>query len=318
MNLNTVNEIKILLLGDSGVGKTCISHLLCDGFLPKHISPTIGCQINHKIVLKNECSTTSFISVQLHDVGGGQTYKLSRSCYYSGVSGIILVFDLSNWRSATNLFTWLREFFLFKLSIFKFKLQSQLSVTEKRRDEASVIMNDINSDEYGTESDQYSRLLLDEENQNGIPLLPEIFLICNKRDIDSTHKNIDYLLRELNRIVSLYLDELNKIIANLLATYEPISTQTHFLYGIHNDPIMPTFTLLHSLIPKTFRSLYELEQILRNETTNNYVYDRNQTTIEFLSISAIDKNSFVPGSSNSLKFSKFITDVSSLVERIRI
>jgi GTPase SAR1 family protein len=78
------DKIRLLILGDSGVGKTCLLHLLCNGTIPKK-SPawTIGC--NFDVLIHNYKNKSYFI--EFCDVGGSIRYANARSVFYKDVDG---------------------------------------------------------------------------------------------------------------------------------------------------------------------------------------------------------------------------------------
>jgi len=93
-------------LGDTGVGKTSLVYLLCSGKVLQNPSWTVGC---HLEVLLHQCRGQNFF-VEFWDVAGSSRYLLSRSVCYENVQGILLVHDLSNKKSYTNLKRWIAEF----------------------------------------------------------------------------------------------------------------------------------------------------------------------------------------------------------------
>lgn len=95
------SSAKILVLGDSGVGKTSLIHHICHSVILSSPQPTIGCAIDVK--LHDE---TFF---EFWDIGGSRSHKIARSFLYKGCDGIMLVFDATNKKSRSNLDEWLQE-----------------------------------------------------------------------------------------------------------------------------------------------------------------------------------------------------------------
>lgn len=95
------NDCKILVLGDSGVGKSSLVHLICHGTVLSSAQWTIGCSID--VRLHNN------YFLQFWDIGGSRAHKIARSFLYQEYHGIILVFDATNKKSRLNLNKWLRE-----------------------------------------------------------------------------------------------------------------------------------------------------------------------------------------------------------------
>lgn len=92
---------KILVLGDSGVGKSSLIYLICHSAVLNSAQWTIGCSIDVKL------HDNYFL--EFWDIGGSRSHKIARSFLYQDYHGIILVFDATNNKSRTNLNEWLVE-----------------------------------------------------------------------------------------------------------------------------------------------------------------------------------------------------------------
>ena len=95
---------KILLLGDSTVGKTCFLLRYTDNtFLDLHMS-TIGLDYRLKtMILDNQ----RIVKVQLWDTAGQDKYRAITRNYYRGANGIILLFDVTNEKTYDNIKKWI-------------------------------------------------------------------------------------------------------------------------------------------------------------------------------------------------------------------
>lgn len=94
---------KVLVLGDQSVGKSSLVHLLTEHRVLAAPRWTVGCSVDALLF----GSTGHFIS--LWDVGGAPRFERSRSLFFADADAVLLVHDLSNRRSYTNLRRWLRE-----------------------------------------------------------------------------------------------------------------------------------------------------------------------------------------------------------------
>mmetsp|Transcript_15974 Transcript_15974/g.28656 ORF Transcript_15974/g.28656 Transcript_15974/m.28656 type:complete len:242 (+) Transcript_15974:272-997(+) len=102
-----VSKVRILVLGDSGVGKTSLVHQICYGSILKDPRWTVGCGIEVKLQAHRASNKKFFM--EFWDVGGSRKYQLTRSIFYSQINGIMLVFDLKNRKSYQNLKKWIKE-----------------------------------------------------------------------------------------------------------------------------------------------------------------------------------------------------------------
>ncbi|KAM6112408.1 ras-related protein Rab-13 [Phoenicopterus ruber ruber] len=96
---------KLLLIGDSGVGKTClIIRFAEDNFTSTYIS-TIG--IDFKI--RTVDIDGKKIKLQVWDTAGQERFKTITTAYYRGAVGIILVYDITDEKSFENIQNWMKS-----------------------------------------------------------------------------------------------------------------------------------------------------------------------------------------------------------------
>ncbi|CEM14028.1 unnamed protein product [Vitrella brassicaformis CCMP3155] len=96
---------KIVLIGDSGVGKSnLLSRFTRDEFNLESKS-TIGVEFATKSVPVNGKT----IKAQIWDTAGQERYRAITSAYYRGAVGALLVYDISKRQSFENIDRWLKE-----------------------------------------------------------------------------------------------------------------------------------------------------------------------------------------------------------------
>ncbi|KAJ0897623.1 putative small GTP-binding protein [Helianthus annuus] len=96
---------KLLLIGDSGVGKSCLLlRFADDSYLDSYIS-TIG--VDFKIRTVDQDGKT--IKLQIWDTAGQERFRTITSSYYRGAHGIIIVYDVTDLESFNNVKQWLGE-----------------------------------------------------------------------------------------------------------------------------------------------------------------------------------------------------------------
>eukprot|EP00386_Alphamonas_edax_P010414 GDKI01033658.1.p1 GENE.GDKI01033658.1~~GDKI01033658.1.p1 ORF type:complete len:212 (+),score=41.67 GDKI01033658.1:51-686(+) len=97
--------IKLLLIGDSGVGKSCLLMRFSDDlFTPSHIS-TIG--IDFKI--KQIELDGKRVKLQIWDTAGQERFRTITQAYYRNAMGILLVYDVTSAESFQNIRNWIRQ-----------------------------------------------------------------------------------------------------------------------------------------------------------------------------------------------------------------
>ncbi|XP_002129883.2 ras-related protein Rab-10-like [Ciona intestinalis] len=96
---------KLLLIGDSGVGKTCVLFRFSDDAFNTTFISTIGIDFKIKTVELNGKK----IKLQIWDTAGQERFHTITTSYYRGANGIMLVYDITNTKSFENISKWLRN-----------------------------------------------------------------------------------------------------------------------------------------------------------------------------------------------------------------
>lgn len=94
---------KVLLIGDSGVGKSCLLLRFADDSYTESYISTIG--VDFKI--RNFTLEGKKIKLQMWDTAGQERFRTIISSYYRGAHGIIIVYDITDLESFNNVKIWL-------------------------------------------------------------------------------------------------------------------------------------------------------------------------------------------------------------------
>lgn len=109
-------RLKIISLGESGVGKSCLIKRYCeDKFVTKYVA-TIGIDFGVKPV---HLDGPGPCRVNFFDFAGGIEYFEIRNEFYKDAQGAMLVFDVGSKASLEALDKWLKEAEEFGLSLGK-------------------------------------------------------------------------------------------------------------------------------------------------------------------------------------------------------
>ena len=104
-NKNYDHLFKLLLIGDSGVGKTCILFRFSDDAFNTTFISTIGIDFKIKTIDING----KRVKLQIWDTAGQERFHTITTSYYRGANGIMLVYDITNPKSFDNITKWLKN-----------------------------------------------------------------------------------------------------------------------------------------------------------------------------------------------------------------
>ncbi|XP_052121008.1 ras-related protein Rab-37 [Frankliniella occidentalis] len=97
---------KVMLLGDSGVGKTCLLVRFQNGyFLSGNFISTVGVDFRNKLVTVDGVK----VKLQIWDTAGQERFRSVTHAYYRDAHALLLLYDVTNKASFDNIRAWLGE-----------------------------------------------------------------------------------------------------------------------------------------------------------------------------------------------------------------
>lgn len=97
--------LKLLLIGDSGVGKTCLLFRFAEDKFNSAFISTIGIDFKIRTIKVDDKN----LKLQIWDTAGQERFRTITTAYYRGAAGIMLVYDVTSERSFENIKNWMRN-----------------------------------------------------------------------------------------------------------------------------------------------------------------------------------------------------------------
>lgn len=98
--------LKVIILGDSGVGKTSLMQQFVNNKFTTQYKATIGADFLTKELTLDDRK----VSLQLWDTAGQERFQSLGVAFYRGADCCVLVYDVNNTKSFDNLDVWKDEF----------------------------------------------------------------------------------------------------------------------------------------------------------------------------------------------------------------
>lgn len=96
---------KYIIVGDMGVGKSCLMHQFTEKKFIPDCPHTIGVEFATKIVEVNDQK----VKIQIWDTAGQERFRAVTRSYYRGAAGVLLVYDITRKLTFTRIQTWLTD-----------------------------------------------------------------------------------------------------------------------------------------------------------------------------------------------------------------
>ncbi|KAF5398333.1 Ras and EF-hand domain-containing protein [Paragonimus heterotremus] len=96
---------KIILIGDTGVGKSSFMHQFCDGVFYPRLRATVGVDFR----TRNLRLDRTVYSIQLWDTAGQEKYRSIVRTYFRKVDGVIIMYDVTAPSTFRNVRSWMEQ-----------------------------------------------------------------------------------------------------------------------------------------------------------------------------------------------------------------
>ena len=99
------HQFKLVLIGDTGVGKSCLLLRFADDTFGDAYLATVGVDFRFRTVRVGKMT----VKLQIWDTAGQERFRTITSAYYRGADGIVMVYDVTNIESFNHVNEWLIE-----------------------------------------------------------------------------------------------------------------------------------------------------------------------------------------------------------------
>ena len=101
------NQVKIIIVGESFVGKTCIVNRFIQSVFSNQVSPTSSVGFSSKQFKVNNSDKT--INVQIWDTAGSEKFRALNKIYIKSADAAIIVYDITSKKSFEELDYWIKQ-----------------------------------------------------------------------------------------------------------------------------------------------------------------------------------------------------------------
>ena len=132
-------KIKLLIIGDSSVGKTSILLNYTDNVFPDSHLATIGVENKIKMIRTDKFN----IKLQIWDSAGQERFKSITKSFFRNTNGILFVYDITNRKTFMSVKDWIKDSELNASNFEKILLGNKVDLESKRAVKKTEL------DEYG-------------------------------------------------------------------------------------------------------------------------------------------------------------------------
>ena len=105
MSNDDLPSLKILIIGEGAVGKSCLLLRYTDDSFENIFMPTVGVDYKTKII---DIDNTR-VKLQIWDTAGQEKFRAITKAYYRGAHGILIVFDISRRDTFNQITEWINS-----------------------------------------------------------------------------------------------------------------------------------------------------------------------------------------------------------------
>ena len=121
-------KLKLLIIGDSSVGKMSMLLNYTDNYFPESHLATIGVEYKVKQITTDKYN----IALQIWDTAGQERFRSITKSFFRNTNGIIFVYDITNRKSFQNVKEWIKDSEAHDSVFEKLLVGNKIDLEEKR------------------------------------------------------------------------------------------------------------------------------------------------------------------------------------------
>lgn len=96
---------KLIVIGDSAIGKSCLMHRMCHNEFVDDHEVTVGVEFGSLLIKMENIS----VKLQIWDTAGQESFQSITKIFYRGAHAVLLTYDLTQMDTFIHLKQWLKE-----------------------------------------------------------------------------------------------------------------------------------------------------------------------------------------------------------------
>ena len=96
---------KLIVIGDSGIGKSCLMHRMCHNEFTEDHEVTVGVEFGSLLIKMKGIA----FKLQIWDTAGQESFQSITKIFYRGAHAVLLTYDMTSMDSFMNLQHWFQE-----------------------------------------------------------------------------------------------------------------------------------------------------------------------------------------------------------------
>ena len=131
-------KFKIVLLGDKGVGKTCLANRIINDDYVDNYKPTMQTNFTSLGYTLHSGEATKYVKIHLWDTSGEEMYFSVTKSFMANADAALVLFDLNNKDTWNKVELWIKEIIQISSPIIIYCVGAKMDMNKKEVDEMTI------------------------------------------------------------------------------------------------------------------------------------------------------------------------------------